>query len=97
MSTSTGSKIAMAVAGLILIAGTATAIAMTQKGTSTSMPQIGTEEPAPAEKTKGLIPDSVEEIVPGMNNLENSDAPKGSDGSTTSTDSIFDEPVKTTE
>jgi len=97
MSTSTGSKIAMAVAGLILIAGTATAIAMTQKDGGTSLPLIGAEETAPAQNSKDLIPDSAEEIVPGMKNLENGDASKGSDGSATGTGTIFDEPVQTTE
>jgi hypothetical protein len=97
MSTSTGSKIAMAIAGLILIAGTATAIAMTQKDGGTTLPVIGSEETAPNENAKSLIPDSVEEIVPGMKNLENGDASKGSNGSATGTGTIFDEPVQTTE
>jgi formylmethanofuran dehydrogenase subunit C len=97
MSTSTGSKIAMAVAGLILIAGTATAIAMTQKDGGTTLPLIGAQETAPAQNGKNLIPDSAEEIVPGMKNLENGDASKGSDGSVTGTGTIFDEPVRTTE
>ena len=44
MSTSKGSKIAMAVAGLILIAGTATAIAMTQKDDGATLPLFGTED-----------------------------------------------------
>ncbi|KJE34915.1 hypothetical protein UF64_09345 [Thalassospira sp. HJ] len=86
----------MAVAGLILIAGTATAIAMTQKDGGTTLPVIGSEETAPNENAKSLIPDSVEEIVPGMKNLENGDASKG-DGNATGTGTIFDEPVQTTE
>ncbi|WP_417829383.1 hypothetical protein [Thalassospira sp.] len=93
MSSSTGSKIAMAVAGLILIAGTATAIAMTQKDGGTSLPIIGSEETAPAENGKSLIPDNVEEIVPGMKNLENNDAVNSDD----KTGSVFDEPVQPTE
>lgn len=93
MSSSTGSKIAMAVAGLILIAGTATAIAMTQKDGGTSLPVIGSEETAPAENGKSLIPDNVEEIVPGMKNLENNDAVNSDD----KTGSVFDEPVQPTE
>jgi len=44
MSTSKGSKIALAAAGLILIAGAATAIAMTQSKDSNSLPAFGTEE-----------------------------------------------------
>ncbi|MBX2830089.1 MAG: hypothetical protein KTR23_02750 [Rhodospirillales bacterium] len=44
MSTSKGSKIALAVAGLILIAGAATAIAMTQSKDSNSLPVFGTED-----------------------------------------------------
>ena len=90
MSTSKGSKIAMAVAGFILIAGTATAIAMTQKGGTDTLPVIGSEESAPADKSEKLIPDSVEEIVPGMNNLEDS-----KDGQKNPT--IFDEPAQKTE
>ena len=93
MSSSTGSKIAMAVAGLILIAGTATAIAMTQKDGGSSLPIIGSEETAPAENGKSLIPDTVEEIVPGMKNLENNDAAN----SDSKTGSVFDEPVQPTE
>ena len=96
MSTSKGSKIAMAVAGLILVAGAATAIAMTQKDSGTSLPVIGSEDSASSENSKSLIPDSVEEIVPGMKNLENGDASKG-DGNATGTGTIFDEPVQTTE
>lgn len=96
MSTSKGSKIAMAVAGLILVAGAATAIAMTQKDGGTSLPVIGSEDSASSENSKSLIPDSVEEIVPGMNNLENGDASKGV-SDPTSTDSVFNEPVQTTE
>lgn len=97
MSTSTGSKIAMAIAGLILIAGTATAIAMTQKDGGTSLPLIDTEETAPAQNGKDLIPYSAEEIVPGMKNLGNGTASNGSNGSATGTGTIFDEPVQTTE
>ena len=70
--------------------GTATAIAMTQKDGGTSLPLIGTEETAPAQNGKDLIPDSAEEIVPGMNNLEDS-----KDGQKNPT--IFDEPAQKTE
>lgn len=44
MSNSKGSKIALAVAGLILVAGAATAIAMTQSKGDNPLAIIGTEE-----------------------------------------------------
>ncbi|MHC8492712.1 hypothetical protein ACTU44_08365 [Thalassospira sp. SM2505] len=88
MSTSKGSKIALAVAGLILVAGTATAIAMTQKDGGSALPIFGTEESAPAEKSETMTPaepsaeigeslktgpDAQDDDIPGMNNLENSE------------------------
>jgi hypothetical protein len=56
MSTSKGSKIAMAVAGLILVAGAATAIAMTQKDGNAPLPLIGTEESAPSQSNEITLP-----------------------------------------
>lgn len=105
MSTSKGSKIALAVAGLILIAGAATAIAMTQKDSGSALPVFGSEESAPVENSETITPaapsaeigeslktapDALEEEIPGMNNLENFD---GSDKPTT----IFDGAIEKAE
>ena len=105
MSTSKGSKIALAVAGLILVAGTATAIAMTQKDGGSALPIFGTEETAPAEKSETIAPaapraeigeslktgpDAEDDVIPGMNNLENSE---GSD----SNGPVYDIPAEKTE
>lgn len=108
MSTSKGSKIAMAIAGLVLVAGTATAIAMTQKEDGAALPLFGTEESAPANTNEKILPEpSAEtgeaspeglETIPGA---EDEGVPgmnnlENSDSSSEPT-TIFDAPAQKTE
>ena len=89
MTQNKGSKIALAVAGLLLVAGAATAIAMTQSETNNPASLFGTETgteksdtmtpvpDAPAAET-GEAPNTVlpedNQEVPGMKGLDGSNA-----------------------
>ena len=86
MTQNKGSKIALAVAGLLLVAGAATAIAMTQSesnnpaslfGTETGTENSDTMTPAPdaptaetGEAPKGTMPEGTDQEVPGMKGLD---------------------------
>ncbi len=88
MTQNKGSKIALAVAGLLLVAGAATAIAMTQSESNNPASMFGTENgteksdtmtPAPdapaaetGEAPKGAMPEGTDQEVPGMKGLDGS-------------------------
>ncbi|WP_404425968.1 hypothetical protein [Thalassospira australica] len=88
MTQNKGSKIALAVAGLLLVAGAATAIAMTQSetdnpaslfGSDTGTEKSDTMTPAPdapaaetGEAPKGTMPEGTDQEVPGMKGLDGS-------------------------